>query len=232
MATRSADIDRDAGPRGARTLLLLTDRSHVQILGALCVRPTRSAELADAIGVPDGAPPRTQLRHLVALGAIAKRRLNGFPGLLEYELTEAGRELLEVDETLDRWLAEAPGGPLQAGTDAACSAIKALADGWSAGVVSGLAAGRLTLAELAAENPALSYPSLEHRLAAMRLAGLVELCRAGGSDRRNTVGGWLRGAAASLLAACDWEQRLAAPERPTPSALPDLEAIELLASGR
>ncbi len=213
---------------GTQTLLLLTKRPRVAILRALRTGPTRATELGHAPDTPGEGALRTQLRRLVAVGAIDKRRLNRFPGVLEYELTDGGRGLLELDEVLDRWLAEAPHRPPRPGTDAATAAVKALADGWSAGVVAGIATGLLTLGELAREIGSASYPLLEHRLAALRQAGLVQPCAASRRDTRNTPDYWLRRAVTPLLAAARWEQL----HDPAAARLSraDREALSLLAA--
>jgi len=224
----AANRDRrdERGRPGARTLLLLTDRSQVEILRALDRQPTGAAELGEAIGLAPGSAPRAQLRRLARLRAIDERRLNAFPGLLEYELGAAGRELLELDRVLERWLGELPHGPLRPGSDAATSAVRALAESWSAGVVSGLAEGLLRLGELDRELNSAGYPLLERRLAALRRARLTHRCEANRRDGRNTAGYALRRAVPALLAAAHWEERHDPEGAPLPRA--DREALELL----
>ncbi len=218
-----------AGARsGAQTLLLLATPPNAAILEALAAGAAGQAELRQATRLPSQATLRAQLKRLVAAWAIEKRRRNRFPGVLEYELTPAGRELLFVAGVLERWLGEAPDGPLPLGTDAARAAVKALAEGWSATMLRALAAGLLGLGELAETVGSLSYPSVERRLAAMRLAGQVEPCGQNGRNGGNTVSDWLRRAAAPLLAASCWEGRQGR-EGTAPVARLDIETIFLLA---
>ena len=85
-----------------------------------------------------------------------------------------GRELLEVAERLELWLAQAPDGPISLESGAAKGAVKALVDGWGSTMMRALAARPLSLTELDGIIADLSYPALERRLSSMRMAGLVE----------------------------------------------------------
>jgi DNA-binding HxlR family transcriptional regulator len=166
---------------------------------------------------------------LSEIGAIAKNRRNRFPGVLELELTEPGRDLLSVTDALERWLRFAPEGPLELGTDAAKAAVKALADGWSTTIVRALAAGPLSLTELDHIIGALSYPSLERRLGAMRLADQIEAQPGNGKGTPYAVTGWLRQGVAPLAAATRWERRHFSAQSP-PLTQIDTEAAFLLAA--
>lgn len=68
-----------------------------------------------AIARNTGAPRdvlTVRLRHLEAVGVLARRRYSEHPPRFEYHLTEAGRDLLTVLTTLrawgDRWLVDEP----------------------------------------------------------------------------------------------------------------------------
>jgi DNA-binding HxlR family transcriptional regulator len=150
---------------------------------------------------------RGYLRSLTEAGVIERRGRGGCAGGAGYELTPSGCALLQVAEVLAAWLAESPQGPIELGTDEAKNAIKAFADGWSAGVVDALASRSLSLTELDRVIATLSYPALERRLMAMRLFGLVETVDGEGRSTPYAISDWLRGAIASLAAAARWERR-------------------------
>ena len=125
------------------------------------------------------------------IGAIEKQRRNRFPGVLEYELTAAGRDLLFVVDTLERWLTRRPEAHCpwqQCGEGGDQGTGRGLVDDDAAA----LAAGPLSLTELDGVIGSLSYPSLERRLAAMRLAGQVEARPSNGSGTPYAVTEWLR----------------------------------------
>jgi DNA-binding HxlR family transcriptional regulator len=200
----------------------------VPILRALSAGPRKQVELRQEAGAPAQTTLRAQLKKLVEIGAIDKQRRDRFPGVLEYELTSSGRDLLVVADVLERWLGDAPEGPLALGNTAARSAIKALAEGWSSTVLRALAAGPLSLTELNRLIAALSYPSLERRLAAMRLAGQIQARPADGRGTPYAVTEWLRRAVAPLAAAVRWERRHQA-QSSAPVAALDAETAFLLA---
>lgn len=108
---------------------------------------------------------------------------------------------------MEAWLVAAPGARIALGTPAARRAIVALLEGWATGIVDALATRPLSLTELDAAIPALSYPALERRLTAMRRSGLVRSVLSGNGRTRYTVGDWLLRAAAPLAAAASWERR-------------------------
>jgi DNA-binding HxlR family transcriptional regulator len=213
---------------GAQTLSLLADPLEVAVLRSLSAGPKRQVELRREAGSPAQSTLRAHLKGLEAIGAIARRRRNAFPGTVEYELEKPGEELLSVAVILERWLEAAPGGPLALGEDAAKAAIRALAEGWSSTMLRALAAGPLSLTELDRLIGALNYPSLERRLAAMRLAGLVEPAPSNAKGTPYAVTGWLRRGVGPLVAAIRWERRNA-PARTAPPGRIDVEAVFLLA---
>jgi len=172
---------------------------------------------------------RGHLRTLTKLNVIERRRQPTFPGPTDCQLGPAAQGLLEVAEVLEAWLADFPDGPLELGDPAAKSATKALADGWSSNIVRALAARPLTLTELNRLITGISYPSLERRLGAMRMAGQIEIYS---GQRRGTpyaATDWLRRAVAPLLAAARWERDFAAAEA-APLGRIDFEAAFLLSA--
>lgn len=222
---------RNGTRSGAQTLVLLSAPINALILEALADGPRKQAELRRDAGSPAQTTLRAHLKSLVQIGALERHRRNNFPGVLECELTASGRELLFVLEVLRRWLARAPDGGLAHGGNAAKTAIKVLAEGWSTTMLRALAAAPLSLTELDRIISSLSYPSLERRLATMRLAGLVEPRPGNGRGTPYAVTDWQRLGVGPLVAAAHWESRnLAA--RSAPMGPLDVEAAFLLAVPR
>lgn len=197
------------------------------ILQALVEGPKQQAELRRLAGSPPQTTLRAQLKKLVEVGAVDKQRRNRFPGVLDYELTEVGQDLVFVVAVLQRWLDTAPDGPLPLGGNAAKAATKALAEGWSTTMLRALAAGPLSLTELDRVIASLSYPSLERRLGALRLAGQLEACSSNGRGTPYAVTDWLRQGVAPLGAAARWEQRHQ-PQTAAPIGRLDVETAFLL----
>jgi DNA-binding HxlR family transcriptional regulator len=217
-----------AARAGAQALTLLSTPTNTDVLRALADRPQSLIELRRAAGSPPLTTMRSHLRTLTERGVLVSRRQREFPGSVDFEMTQAGRELWAVAEILSSWLASAPEGPLQLGSVAAKSAIKALLAGWSTSIVRALAATPLTLTELNTVIAGTSYPSLERRLGAMRLAGQIEKLPGSGRGTPYAITEWLRRAVAPLVMAARWERRNAASATPALSCL-DAEAIFLLA---
>lgn len=212
---------------GTAVLSLLATPLNVAVLQALASGPSSLIDLRRAVGSPPQTTMRSHLRKLAELGVLERRRQDDFPGALAFELTAAGHELLGVADVLETWLALAPEGRLQLGDSAAKSAIKALIGGWSTTLVRALAAKPLTLTELARVISDLSYPSLERRLVAMRLAGQLE-ATPGSRGRPYAVTEWLRRAVAPIVAATRWEG-LHSVAGSSPMTRLDTEAALLLA---
>lgn len=207
--------------------MMLAAPMNALILSRLTNGPMRLTELRQEAGSPALTTLRAQLKRMVDLGTIAKYRRNSFPGTLEFELTKAGRDLLFVAGVLESWLMLPPTGPISIGDNAARAATNALAEGWSTAMLRALAAAPLSLTELDVIIGSLSYPSLERRLAAMRLAGQVEAHPGKGRGTPYAVTEWLRRGVAPLAAAARWERCHRAPETPKFSRL-DAETTFLL----
>lgn len=192
---------------GGFALSLLSVPLNVEALHALEEGPLALTDLRRAVGAPPQTTMRGNLRTLTEYGILERRPQNRFPGSVEYELASAGVDLLGVAGVLEDWLERSPEGSLQLGSPAAKNAIKALIEGWSTGIVRGLAAQPFSLTELSRLIVGVSYPSLERRLTAMRLAGQLEL---GPGSRRGTpyvVTDWLRHAGGPVAAAALWERK-------------------------
>lgn len=210
--------------------MLLSGPLGVAVLQALDEGPRPLSELRRSAGSPAQTTLRALLRQLSAIGVVEKRRLDHFPGSLEYRLTPAGVELTSVLAALERWLALAPENPPPPpGSARARSAIKAIAEGWSTLILRAIAARPLSLTELDGVISSLSYPAIERRLAAMRLVGQIESAVSDGRRTPYAVTHWLRAGVAPLIAAAHWE-RLHLPDATPPFGRIDIEAALLLAS--
>jgi DNA-binding HxlR family transcriptional regulator len=213
---------------GAQALSVLAVPLNVHVLKALEEGPRPLIDLRRAVGSPPQTTMRAHLRSLTEAGIVERKRHAGFPGSVEYELAQPGAQLIEVAWVLHHWLKSSPEGPIQLGSVAAKSATKALVEGWSAAIVRALAAKPLALTELSRLISGLSYPSLERRLGAMRMAGLIERCQGSRRVTPYAVTDWLRLAIGPLAAAARWERKNL-PEQTVPIRRIDIEAAFLLA---
>jgi DNA-binding HxlR family transcriptional regulator len=228
LTDRSVNGYGSGARSGTRALSLLSTPINGTILRSLSDGPRSLVDLRRECGSPAQTTLRAHLEELSELGAVVRERRNRFPGVVECELTAAGRDLLFVAATLERWLRAAPDGPMPFGSDRAKAATKALVDGWSSTMLRLFAARPLSLTELDGIIESLSYPTLQRRLAAMRLAGQLKACQ---NEGRGTnpygVTRWLRQGVAPLAAASRWERRHLPQETP-PIASIDTEAAFLL----
>jgi DNA-binding HxlR family transcriptional regulator len=213
---------------GAHALSVLAVPLNVQVLQALEEEPTSLIDLRAAAGSPPQTTIRCTLRALAEMGLLERRRQGDISGSAEFGMAQPGRELLEVADVLQEWLTRSPQGPLVLGSPSAKSAVKALAEGWSTAIVRALSAKSLPLTELSKLISDLSYPSLERRLTAMRLAGQIERAPGSGRGTPYVVTDWLRLALAPLTAAARWE-RDHLPDQDVPVGRIDVEAAFLLA---
>lgn len=212
---------------GAYALSLLSVPLNGHVLRALDEEPTSLMDLRRAVGSPPQTTMRGHLKTLSEIGVLDRIRRNDFPASVDYELAGPGRELLAVADVVQDWLTVSPDGPLSLGTVASKSAVKALVEGWSASIVRALAARPLSLTELNRLISGISYPSLERRLAAMRMAGQIEACPGQGKGTPYAVTRWLRQAIAPLAVAANWERRHT-PAAASPIGRIDVESVFLL----
>lgn len=212
---------------GATALSLLAAPLNVHLLQALEDGSLPLIDLRRAVGSPPQSTMRVYSRTLVEIGTLERQRQAAFPGTVEYASTESGRALLSIGQILERWLQESPAGPIDLGTTASKSATKALVEGWSTNIIRALAAKPLSLTDLNRLIPRISYPSLERRLGALRLADLVEPYPGEGRGTPYRATPWLRRAIVPLAAGAWWERRYLA-DPPVIGRL-DVEAAFLLA---
>jgi DNA-binding HxlR family transcriptional regulator len=213
---------------GAYALSLLAAPINVQVVAGLRDGPKALVDLRRAAGSPPPTTFRGHLKTLVDLGVLERRQREDLAGNGEYWLRDSGQELLSVAETLKLWLSESPQGPIALGTAMAKSATKAAAEGWSTGIMRALASKPLTLTELDRLIADVTYPSLERRLEAMRLAGQIEAVPSKGRGTPYTVTEWLRKAIAPLIAGVHWE-RTHLPAKTVPVTRVDVEAAFMIA---
>ena len=212
---------------GGHILSIFSRALHGLILRALADGPMRLADLRREVGGPAQTTLRGNLDTLLDMGALEKVR--GGATTVDNALTPLGRELLCVADAIDTWLARAPDGPVPLESEPGKASIKALVNGWDSTMLRALAIRPFTLTELDNLINSFSYPSLERRLAAMRLAGLVTPVRGnGGGGTPYVVAEWLRTATAALLAAMRCERRHL-PAETAPLARIDIETVMLLA---
>lgn len=228
MPPRSGKSSGTRARAGAEALSLLAAPLNVRVLRALEPGSSALFDLRQAVGSPPQSTMRLYMRALGEIGAIERMARREFPTSVDYSITDTGRNLLKVAEILDVWLRRSPGGNLELGSAEARNAIKPLVEGWSTSIIRALAGRSLSLTELDRLIPRVSYPSLERRLGAMRVIGLVEGHRVQGGSTPYSATEWLRRAVASFVAAIAWERKYLPGSTPSIGRL-DIEAAFLLA---
>lgn len=214
---------------GGAVLSLIAGPLCVPILRAHLEGPLRLPDLRERIGGAAQTTLRGQVGNLRGVGALERKVIPGMPYTVENDLTDCGREILEVAERVNAWLARAPQGPISLGSEEAKGAIRALVAGWSSTVLRALAARPLSLTELSGVIDGISYPALERRLSAMRAVRQIEvLSNRPGKAKPYAVTDWTRRAMGPLLAAARCECRHLG-EMAEPPGRIDLEAALLLA---
>jgi len=213
---------------GGHVLSIFSRALHELILRALADGPMRLADLRREVGGPAQTTLRGNLDTLLGMGALEKVRGNSRAAMVDNALTPLGTEMLSVADAVDAWLARAPSGPLRLQSEPGKASIKALVNGWDSTMLRALAVHPFTLTELDNLINSFSYPALERRLAAMRLAGLVTPAPGNGGGTPYAVAEWLRLAMAPLLAAMRCERRHL-PTETAPLTRIDIETVMLLA---
>jgi DNA-binding HxlR family transcriptional regulator len=212
---------------GGYVLSLFSKALNGLVLRVLADGPLRLAELRRRVGGPAQSTLRGNLDTLIGIGALEKRPGDGRASASAHALTPIGAELLAVVVVVEAWLSGAPTEPRQLESETGKAAIKALVRGWDSTMLRALAVRPFSLTELDNLISAYSYPALERRLAAMRLAGFVTPVRSNGATPY-AISTWLRHAMAPVLAAIRCERRHLA-ETTAPLTRIDVETILLLA---
>ena len=193
---------------GGAVLSFIAGPLCVPILRAHLDGPLRLPDLRDRIGGAAQTTLRGQVGNLRGIGALERKVIPGMPYTVENDLSECGREILEVAGHVEAWLARAPHGPIALGSEAAKGSIRSLVAGWSSTVLRALAARPLALTDLNSLIKDLSYPALERRLSSMRAARQIEvLSDKPGKARPYAVTDWTRQAVVPLVAASRCECR-------------------------
>jgi DNA-binding transcriptional ArsR family regulator len=123
----------------------------------------------------------------------------------EYTVSNEGREALFVAAVIERWLGQAPDGPIEYGSTLAKRTVAALVEGWSAAVIHALAREPMTSAELDEAVDGLDRRQLQRHLVAMRGVGLLEAVGEGG-EALYAMTDWLRSGIAPLIASARLER--------------------------
>jgi len=204
-ATEPAGQGQTVGRRaGSRTLSIFSYALSADVLCAHAAGRLRSPELEQAIGWAPPSSLRAAAGKMVALGLLSRVEPGRASPAATTELTAAGGELLPVVDVLERWLLEAPGGPVGLDDSAARGTVRALTDGWDSTMIRAIAERPLGLAELQLAVQDLSYAAVKRRLAKLRSTGLAVRAGAGGASTYEATD-WLRRAVAPLATAGRWE---------------------------
>ncbi len=214
---------------GQRVLALLTTPLDFLVIRALADGPLSLAQLRRATGLPAQTTLRGHLANLGELGVVGKRPTVKMPHAVENELTEMGREMLNMVSCLEEWLSQAPDDPVPLESGTAKGIVKALTEGWGSGMLRSLASQPMSLTGLDRQIGGISYPALERRLASMRMAGLVEARKGNGTGRPYMVTDWARRSVVPLALASRCEQCHMRTEA-APVTQRDLEAAFMLAT--
>ena len=208
---------------GSRALSIFTNALNARVLHAHAEKPLSPHELEEALGWAPQSSLRAVVNKMCELNALARTDdAIGAPT----ELTPAGRELLPVADSLERWLEGAPDGPIPLEDPAAQGIVRVLAAGWDSTVIRALAEQPQTLIELSSTISDHNYPALKRRLGKLRATHLVTPVRTeeGGAY---AVSEWLRRAVVPLTYAGRWERRHDCDAAPITAV--EIEAALLLA---
>jgi DNA-binding HxlR family transcriptional regulator len=190
---------------GSKALAFFSYSLHAKVLRAHAEGPLRPGDLEEKISWAPQSSLRLAVSTLSELGILSRHEDEGAQGAVT-ALTEAGRELLPVADTLERWLQLAPDGPIPLDDDAARGIVRVLTAGWDSTMVRALAERPLTLNEISADISDLSYPALKRRLTKLRATRLVEPARSQGMAAYG-ASDWLRLAVVPLAVAGRWERK-------------------------
>lgn len=192
---------------GGRVLQLLSDALNVSILRQLARGPLPTPELPSRLSPASRTTRFSRLRELEDLGVISREKRRGTPPTTHCMLSSAGVELLWVAKRFAAWLSRAPGTADDRSRVADVLAIKALALGWSTGVLRWLAERPHSVTELAAQGaPQVSYHDVRRARQALAGARLIEPVPSVDRGRPFAPTRWGREAVGPLAAAIRWER--------------------------
>ncbi len=123
-----------------------------------------------------------------------------------FRVSSGGREALFIASIVERWLGNAPHGPVTFDGPEAERTVTALAESWSATVVHMLAREPMTLPELDAAIEGLGPRAVKRHLKAMQRTGQVEALAESG-EPIYALNDWARAGIAPLIASARLERR-------------------------
>jgi DNA-binding HxlR family transcriptional regulator len=208
---------------GVRALKLLAEEWMVPVLRGLADGALRPAELEHALPDAGHSVVMLRLRHLLDSELVTYEHQAGLPphahdaGIpheAHYNLTDAGRMLLEVTAEAGRWEQawcpqderRGPAGTL---------AIKLTADYHMRKITLLLADGPLCTKDLDTRTPDLGRSALRRRLRDLVLAGLIKQRKQGRVPLYELTAGARHLALVAMLAG-RWEWQWSRPEHPAP----------------
>lgn len=139
------------------------------------------------------------------LRTVLERPVEVEPGRI-FRVSNGGREALFVAFVVERWLQNAPYGPVSFEGPDAEGTVAALAESWSATVVHMLAREPMTLGELDTVIEDLGRRTLRRHLEAMQRTGQVEALTESG-EAIYALTDWARSGIAPLIASARLERR-------------------------
>jgi DNA-binding HxlR family transcriptional regulator len=208
---------------GVRALKLLAEGSMVAVLRGLADGALRPAELEQRIPDAGHSLVMRRLGHLLGSelvtynhqpGLPPNARSAGIPHQAHYNLTDAGRMLLEVADGAARWEQTWCSQDEQRGPPGTL-AIKLTADEHMRKITVLLADGPRCSTQLDQLTPDLGRSALRRRLRDLVLAGLLERRKRGRTPRYELTAGARHLALVAMLAG-RWEWQWSRPQHPAP----------------
>jgi len=209
---------------GVRVLRLLAEEWMVAILGRLADGALRPAELEHALPGAGHSVVMRRLRHLLDSGLVTYEHRPGqppharsapIPHEAHYNLTDAGRMLLEVTAEAGRW-EQTWASQDERRDPAGTLAIKLTADEHMRKITLLLVDGPLCTTDLDTRTPDLCRSALRRRLRDLVLAGLLERRDGGRIPLLYELTDGARHLALVAMLAGRWEWQWRRPEHPAP----------------
>lgn len=207
LGSDAATSREDEACVGSGVLSVFENPLNPHLLRAHLDGPQRLADLQAHVGSGAQTTVRAAVTSLSELGALSSSIVQHSPHAVTTELTAAGIDMLSVDDRVEAWLGLCPDGPISPDSGPARAAIKALVGGWSSRLMRVLADGPRTLTEMDTLISAVSFSSLERRIAWMRATREIEAVEAAGRGTPFVLTDWLRRAVGPVCAAIRCEQR-------------------------
>jgi DNA-binding HxlR family transcriptional regulator len=216
---------REQDQLGIRALKLLAEESMVAVLRGLAGGAVRPAELERALPDTGHSVVMRRLRHLLDSELVTYEHQPGLPphastaGIpheAHYNLTDAGRALLEVTAEADRWEQAWCSHDERRGREGTL-AIRLTADHHARKITLLLADGPLCTKDLDTRVSDLGRSALRRRLRELVLAGLLERRKRGRGPWYELTAGARHLALVAMLAG-RWEWQWSRPQHPAPGS--------------